>query len=134
MQNSEARPENRELKELVVEASQALARFDARRLEELALSCRALTRTLNPKEARVRALLAEQAREAQGDMAVLARVLEATRANLNVMHRLRELRAGRVEYTEGQVRGGQSPVSTFRSRLENRIRSDEGAEEQDGNN
>ena len=32
-------------------------------------------------------------------MAVFARVLEATRANLNVMNRLRELRAGRLEYS-----------------------------------
>ena len=34
-------------------------------------------------------------------MAVLGRVLEATRANLNVMNRLRELRTGRLEYSEG---------------------------------
>jgi hypothetical protein len=33
-------------------------------------------------------------------MAVFARVLEATRANLSVMHRLRELREGRLEYRE----------------------------------
>jgi hypothetical protein len=39
-------------------------------------------------------------------MAVFARVLEATRSNLNVMKRLRELRAGRLEYTERQARGG----------------------------
>ncbi len=39
-------------------------------------------------------------------MAVFARVLEVTRGNLNVMSRLRELRAGRVEYTERQARGG----------------------------
>jgi hypothetical protein len=38
-------------------------------------------------------------------MAVFARVLEATRANLNVMNRLRELRAGRLEYGERQMRG-----------------------------
>jgi hypothetical protein len=31
-------------------------------------------------------------------MAVLARVLEVTRGNLEVMNRLRELRAGRLEY------------------------------------
>jgi len=49
------------------------------------------------------ALVAE-AREAAGEMAVLARVLEATRANLNVMNRLRELHAGRREYSEAQVR------------------------------
>jgi len=106
MQDSEARPANPELKEIVVEASRALARLDAARLEELALSCQALTRTLNPREARVRKLLAGQARETEADMAVFARVLEATRANLNVMNRLRELRAGQVEYTERQARGG----------------------------
>ena len=35
-------------------------------------------------------------------MAVFARVLEATRANLNVMNRLRELREGRLEYGEAR--------------------------------
>lgn len=34
------------LKELVIEASRALARLDADRLEELALSCQALNRDL----------------------------------------------------------------------------------------
>jgi hypothetical protein len=34
------------LKELVVEASRALAQLDAERLEELALSCQALNREL----------------------------------------------------------------------------------------
>jgi hypothetical protein len=33
-------------------------------------------------------------------MAVFARVLDATRSNLNVMNRLRELRMGRLEYSE----------------------------------
>jgi hypothetical protein len=40
-----------------------------------------------------------------GDIAIFARVLEATRANLNVMNRLRDLRAGRLEYGEPQGRG-----------------------------
>jgi len=31
--------------------------------------------------------------------------MEATRANLNVMNRLRELRMGRIEYSEAQARG-----------------------------
>jgi hypothetical protein len=106
MQELEARPANPELKELVVEASRALARLDATRLEELALSCQALTRTRIPEDAGERELLARQAREAEADMAVFARVLEATRANLNVMNRLRELRAGRLEYSERQTRGG----------------------------
>ena len=48
----------------------------------------------------------EQAREAAADMAVFARVLDATRANLHVMNRLRELRMGRLEYSERQARGG----------------------------
>ena len=93
------------LKELVVEASQALARLDADRLEELALSCQALNRDLvhdrSQDDGDASAALALECKEAVGDMAVLARVLEATRANLDVMLRLRELRGGRLEYGEG---------------------------------
>jgi hypothetical protein len=97
------------LKDLVVEASRSLARLDAGRLEELALSCQALNRDLTRSDlacgdGTARAALAFEAREAVQDMAVLARVLEATRANLNVMNRLRELRGGRREYGEGQMR------------------------------
>ncbi|HEX4756943.1 MAG TPA: hypothetical protein VH308_03140 [Terracidiphilus sp.] len=100
MQAIEAPEQQAELKALVVEASRALARLDADRLEELALSCKALNRDLTPAN---RQELACQAREAAGDMAVFARVLEATRANLGVMNRLRDLHAGRVEYGEQQV-------------------------------
>lgn len=85
------------LKTLVAEASRALAHLDANRLEELALSCQALNRDLRPSD---REAFSGQVREAAGDMAVFARVLEATRANLNVMNRLRELHAGRLEYGE----------------------------------
>ena len=106
MQELETRPANPELKELVVEASRALARLDATRLEELALSCQALTRARNPEDAGEWALLAGQAREAEADLAVFARVLEATRANLNVMNRLRALRVVQLEYTERQARAG----------------------------
>jgi len=90
----------------VVEASRALACLDAARLEELALSCQALTRARSSEDTGEREHLARQAREAKADMAVFARVLEATRSNLNVMKRLRDLRAGRLEYTERQARGG----------------------------
>ena len=93
------------MKALVVEASQALARLDSARLEELALSCEALNSGSTSTE-RGRKDLARQARDAAADMAVFARVLEATRANMKVMKRLRELRAGRLEYSERQVRGG----------------------------
>jgi hypothetical protein len=104
------RPAYPELKQLVAEASRALATLDADRLEELALSCQALNRELMPRElvpvdaadassvALVRQRVARQAREAAADMAVFDRVLDATRANLKVLRRLRDLRAGRFEY------------------------------------
>ena len=91
------RPAYPELRQLVSEASRALATLDAGRLEELALSCQALNRGLAPRGAAERAALARQAREAAGDMAIFARVLEATRANLKVMRRLRQLREGRFD-------------------------------------
>jgi hypothetical protein len=94
-----------ELRELVAEASQALARLDANRLEELALSCQVLNRDFSPASAEDRTAMTRQIREASGEMAVFARVLEATRSNLNVMKRLRELRNGRIEYGESQARG-----------------------------
>jgi hypothetical protein len=89
-----------ELKELVTEATRALARLDVARLEELALSCQALTRNPAPQTAEEREEFGRQARAARGEMAVFARVLEATRANVKVMGRLRELRAGKAEYLE----------------------------------
>jgi len=98
-------PAHPELKQLVAEASRALATLDADRLEELALSCQALNRELlwtetadNRTAALARQSLARQAREAEADMALFDRVLEATRANLKVLRRLRELRSGRFEY------------------------------------
>ena len=99
------------MKELVVEASQALARLDADRLEELALCCQALNRDLAQnglaqQDGDARAALALECNEAKGDMAVFARVLEATRANLNVMSRLRELHDGRLEYRQGPMEYG----------------------------
>jgi hypothetical protein len=94
-----------ELRELVLEASQALARLDSDRLDELALSCQALNRDFSLNNSDHSAGLVRQAREAVGEMAVFQRVLEATRSNLNVMKRLRELRAGQLEYGESQTRG-----------------------------
>jgi hypothetical protein len=89
-----------ELKQVVREASQALALLDANRLEELACACRALRcDRMDPAELR------RQAREATAEMAVLARVLDATRANLQVMNRLKDLREGRIFYAE--IDGGR---------------------------
>jgi hypothetical protein len=98
-QEGRARPK---LREIVVKAAQALERLDACRLEELALCCQVLTRELPMTDAKTRAALACESKEAVGDMAVFARVLEATRANLHVMNRLRELREGRLEYGRPQ--------------------------------
>ncbi len=98
MQCLEKRPLIPKLKQIVSEASRALATLDADRLEEMALSCQALNRDLSKSDEDIRGGLALQAKEARGEMAVFARVLEVTRANLNVMNRLRELREGRLEY------------------------------------
>jgi hypothetical protein len=89
---------NPELKALVVEASLALARLDADRLEELALSCQALNRDLSAWSGLERAEMARGSRELAGEMAVFERVLEATRSNLDVMNRLRELHEGQRDY------------------------------------
>lgn len=102
MQESGVCREHPELKELVVEASRSLARLDADRLEELALSCQALNRARTPLRTDEREVLARQAHEAARDMKIYARVLDATRANLNVMNRLQELRANRLEYGKQQ--------------------------------
>ena len=90
------------LRELVVEATLALARLDAERLEELALSCRALNRDLAGLSEAEGAERNRQARDASGEMAVFGRVLDATRANLEVMDRLSE-RRGRREYTSSRA-------------------------------
>jgi hypothetical protein len=68
----------------------------------LALYCEALNRSLAlvKTDADLRKDLARQALEAQLDVAVFGRVLEVTRANLNVMKRLREIRLGELEYMQ----------------------------------
>jgi hypothetical protein len=103
---------NPELKALVAEASLALARLDADRLEELALSCRALNRNLSAGSGEERAEMARQSRETAGEMAVFERVLEATRANLDVMSRLRHLHEGERNYGDSLRPGlsGRGPL------------------------
>jgi len=102
---------NPELRELVVEASLALARLDAGRLDELALSCRALNRGLTPASELERVERVRQAQQAQGELAVFGRVLEATRANLEVMNRLRDRRDSHLEYAglHAQASAGPAP-------------------------
>lgn len=96
----QARPE---LRQLVREASEALARLDAERLEELAQCCQALNRELRRRKSGLQgnaglaetesagAELAQEAREAAGEFVVFTRVLEVTRANLDVLTRLRAM-------------------------------------------
>ena len=108
MHELESAAVNPELKELVVEASRALALLVAPRLEELAVSCDTLNRNLDSMSADEKRELARQAREAQADMSVLKRVLDATRANRNVMQRLREMRDRRLEYDERLIRASKS--------------------------
>jgi hypothetical protein len=93
-----------ELKQIVSEASRALALLDADRLEELARSCQALNRDCMESDHLAHAGMARQARDAARDMAVFARVLDATRANLHVMNRLRELRMGEGSYEPAESR------------------------------
>lgn len=115
MHDLEATATNPELKELVVEASRALALLDATRLEELAISCEALNQNLDVMDASEKRELARQAREAQADMSVLKRVLEATRANQNVMRRLREMRERRLEYDERLIRSNTKIAAESRA-------------------
>jgi hypothetical protein len=106
--------EDLEIREVVAEASRALAQLDADRLEELALACEALNRQRGSLDSgsdsrRYDGALVRQAREAAGDMKAFARVLEATRANLTVIRRLRQLnKRGHLEYSEAQARGWAS--------------------------
>ncbi len=107
MQALAARRVHPELREIVVEASRALACLDADRLEELALSCQALNRDLEIAGIVGRSDLARQAKDAQPDLAVFGRVLEVTRANLTVMNRIQALRTGRfLAYNEYEARLG----------------------------
>ncbi len=68
-------------------------------------------------------------------MAVFARVLEATRANLDVMNRLRELRAGRLEYraaltgagSGGERRAGMGTINSAFSIMSQALDADQQA-------
>lgn len=106
------------LKELIVEASRALARLDAGRLEELALSCQTLNQEL-PSNSPHGMQLVQEVREAARDMAVFARVLDATRANLQVMSRLRRAHLERLEYSAEHGAGEWSWKSSEGSRGDN---------------
>ena len=87
-----------ELKGMLAEASLALAHLDAKRLEEMALSCAALVRDPDWDQCEEKSRCKSGFGEAKPEMGIFARVLEATRVNLKVMRRLREVRAAQLEY------------------------------------
>jgi hypothetical protein len=86
------------LKSVLAEASLALAHLDAERLEEMAFSCAALVRNADGQRSEARKQCGSGLGAAKQEMAIFARVLEATRANLEVIHRLRPVRAAQLEY------------------------------------
>ena len=86
-----------EMRALAGEASRALARLDAERLEELGICCAALRRDLEGQDRSTRLAIIRQARDAWHEMEVFARVLEATGANVAVVSRLRDS----AEYVDG---------------------------------
>jgi hypothetical protein len=94
-----------ELRELVEEASLALARLDADRLEELAASCADLRRRLDGNDGAKGETVIRQLRDASREVTVFARVLEATRANIAVVKRLRDPAETLDGYPARQGRG-----------------------------
>ena len=97
------------LRSILAEASQALERLDANRLEEMALSCEALMRD---SESGIADTDSEaKAEKVANDMAIFARVLDATRANLRVMRRLHEVRAAQLDYGPAVALGSSSVES-----------------------
>ncbi|MFP5249487.1 MAG: hypothetical protein ACLGP3_06645 [Acidobacteriota bacterium] len=98
-----------ELQGVVAEAAEALARLDAGRLQELAVSCQALNRRWEGGCGHDREQIEREALAALGGMATLARVLEATRSNLKVMRRLQDVREGRIEYCAAGIAAAWPP-------------------------
>lgn len=93
------------LGEIARAASGALAALDADRLEELIQSSRVLKRCFESSLARAESLAAE-ALDARRDLATLGWVLEATKANLRILHR---------RLDPGDETFGYGPGSTFGS-------------------
>ena len=88
----------REHRNLIVEAAGALARLEADRLEGMALSCEALSGGLIPAACARNEAIALDASDLLHEMKVFAQILEATRANMNVILGLSESRSITIEY------------------------------------
>jgi hypothetical protein len=86
-----------ELRRTLVEASEALARLDADRLEEMALSCEALVSGGEQRDGsgcELNCAASDTARE----LSILGRVIDATKTNLTVLRSLRDRKCARLEY------------------------------------
>jgi hypothetical protein len=91
-----------ELKNMLAEASLALAHLGAERLEEMALSCVALVRDTNWERRYAIKQSDSNASARVKEMAIFARVLEATEANLKVIRRICDGRPAELEYVPAQ--------------------------------
>ncbi len=88
-----------QLKNVAIEASQALASLDAERLEALVVS---LTRAdRNGRSLSEELTTVEEAVAAVGSMSLLAKMLEATRANLRVIEQAADMTNGSAGYGPG---------------------------------
>jgi hypothetical protein len=91
---------DRDLRRTLVEAALALAKLDADRLEEMALSCDALIESKEiPKVPASRIVAGNAARE----FSVLGRVLDSTSTNLRILRELRHGKAQQLEYSPQPV-------------------------------
>jgi outer membrane protein TolC len=97
-----------ELRNIFIEATLALAHLDSDRLEQMRLSCAALVRDDAAGDG-ARTSLYSGCTDAWMEMATFMRVLEATKANLDVLRRLREIRNAQLEYGSISGRGDYSP-------------------------
>ncbi len=87
-----------ELKDLVREASRSLAKLDADRLSELKSLLQEFSLALRDVGVEGRARLIVQARDASEEMKTFARIIEATRDNLQLLYRLHDLTDENLEY------------------------------------
>lgn len=99
----EVRHANPNLRELLIEATQALARLDADRLEEMALSCQSLVRLVK-QPVGVDGESGCRCGSADGQLAALRLALRATESNLAVLRGLCHGRSESLEYGPMAVR------------------------------
>ena len=108
------------LRAIVIEATEALARLDADRLEELVLNCQKLKREISPhpevfNASTASSLLAQGINPAQPhlhlhsscdnplEMAAFSRLLSLTRENLSVLTRVRIQQDAQLEYSDREA-------------------------------